>query len=252
MDDKAFNLVMDCGEAMLASGGEVFRTQDTMNIMAASFGIPDFRVYVLASGVFASARGGTVSAVRHVPTVSINLSRVEALNALSRRVADGGLDVDGAEREFRRAVSGATFSPALTCLAAALGAGCFAFLFGGGLIETVTGTLAGLLEGIVCAVLARRRVSRIFRDILAASAGTLTVLALRLAYGYFSANIAIIGALMVLTPGVSLTMGIRDIINGDYLSGGIRLMDALLVAGCLAFGVTLGYAGIRIVTGVIL
>ena len=32
--DLAFNLIMDCGQAMLANGGEVFRAQDTMEIMA--------------------------------------------------------------------------------------------------------------------------------------------------------------------------------------------------------------------------
>ena len=64
-------------------------------------------------------------------------------------------------------------------------------------------------------------------------------------------NFAIIGALMVLTPGVALTMGIRDIINSDYLSGTIRLVDALLVAGCLAVGVTLGYTLLSTVTGVV-
>ena len=60
-----------------------------------------------------------------------------------------------------------------------------------------------------------------------------------------------VGALMVLTPGVALTMGIRDIINSDYLSGTIRLVDALLVAGCLAVGVTLGYTLLSTVTGVV-
>ena len=52
---------------------------------------------------------------------------------------------------------------------------------------------------------------------------------------------AIIGALMVLTPGVALTMGVRDILNGDYLSGSIRLLDALLIAGSIAGGVVLGW-----------
>ena len=51
----------------------------------------------------------------------------------------------------------------------------------------------------------------------------------------------IIGALMVLTPGVALTMGVRDILNGDYLSGSIRLLDALLIAGSIACGVVLGW-----------
>lgn len=70
MTDLAFNLIMDCGQAMLANGGEVFRAQDTMEIMARSFGIVDFHVYVLTNGIFASAQNGTVSAVRHVPAVS--------------------------------------------------------------------------------------------------------------------------------------------------------------------------------------
>ena len=30
--DLAFNLIMDCGQAMLANGGEVFRAQDTMEL----------------------------------------------------------------------------------------------------------------------------------------------------------------------------------------------------------------------------
>ena len=91
MTDLAFNLIMDCGQAMLANGGEVFRAQDTMEIMARSFGIVDFHVYVLTNGIFASAQNGTVSAVRHVPAVSTNLGHVEAINAISRRVADGEL-----------------------------------------------------------------------------------------------------------------------------------------------------------------
>ena len=102
MTDLAFNLIMDCGQAMLANGGEVFRAQDTMEIMARSFGIVDFHVYVLTNGIFASAQNGTVSAVRHVPAVSTNLSHVEAINAISRRVADGELDLNSAQLEFER------------------------------------------------------------------------------------------------------------------------------------------------------
>lgn len=241
MTDRALTLVMDCGQAMLANGGEVFRAQETMRIMAHSLGVADFHVYVLTNGIFASAKGGSVSAVRHVPSISINLRRVEAINAISRRVADGALSLSSAELEFRRAASAPPFSPVLICLASCIGAGCDAVLFGGGAAEMLCGALAGLLEAILSAVLIRHGVSRVFRDILASMAGTMLALTADLLYPPLSVNFTIIGALMVLTPGVSMTMGIRDIINGDYLSGTIRLVDALLVAGCLAVGVTLGY-----------
>ena len=130
--------------------------------------------------------------MRHVPTVSVHLGRVEAVNELSRELAAGRLGVVEAEARLNTARTLPRSTPQLEILACVVGAAGFAYLFGG--------TLAAV-----------------------------------------NANAAIIGALMVLTPGVALTMGVRDILNGDYLSGSIRLLDALLIAGSIAGGVVLGW-----------
>mgnify|MGYP000220066128 FL=1 len=84
MTDLAFNLIMDCGQAMLANGGEVFRAQDTMEIMARSFHLREFHVYVLTNGIFASAGTAEIAEVRNVPVRTTHLGRVAAVNALSR------------------------------------------------------------------------------------------------------------------------------------------------------------------------
>lgn len=47
----------------------------------------------------------------------------------------------------------------------------------------------------------------------------------------------IIGAIMPLVPGIALTTSIRDFFNGDYLSGAIHMIDAVLTAFCIAAGV---------------
>ena len=101
--------------------------------------------------------------------------------------------------------------------------------------------VAGLLEALVCQQFARHGINRIFTDIVAAFCGTIWAIAVQTVVPTVNANAAIIGALMVLTPGVALTMGVRDILNGDYLSGSIRLLDALLIAGSIAGGVVLGW-----------
>ena len=209
--DRALELVMDGGQTLLANGGEVFRVQQTMEIMAASLGVQDFHVYVLTNGIFASAHlpgGESVSLVRHVPTVSIHLGRVEAVNELSRELAAGKLGVVEAEQK----------------LAAARAL-----------------PRAGLLEALVCLHFGRHSINRMFTDIVAAFCCTVWAIAVQAVVPAVSANAAIIGALMVLTPGVALTMGVRDILNGDYLSGSIRLLDALLIAGSIAGGVVLGW-----------
>ena len=99
-------LVMDAGQTLLENGGEVFRVQQTMEIMAASLGVQDFHVYVLTNGIFASAhRPGqdASSLLRHVPTVSTHLGRVEAVNELSRELAAGNLDMAQAEQRLQAA-----------------------------------------------------------------------------------------------------------------------------------------------------
>jgi uncharacterized membrane protein YjjP (DUF1212 family) len=47
------------------------------------------------------------------------------------------------------------------------------------------------------------------------------------------------GSIIPLVPGVAFTNGIRDIADGDYISGTVRLLDAIFVFLCIAIGVGL-------------
>ena len=47
----------------------------------------------------------------------------------------------------------------------------------------------------------------------------------------------IIGTILPLVPGIAFTNGIRDLADGDYISGAVRLLDAMLVFVCVAIGV---------------
>ena len=242
--DRALELVMDGGQTLLANGGEVFRVQQTMEIMAASLGVQDFHVYVLTNGIFASAHlpgGESVTLVRHVPTVSIHLGRVEAVNELSRELAAGKLGVVEAEQKLAAARALPRVTPRREVLACIAGAAGFAYLFGGTLADVPVAAVAGLLEALVCLHFGRHSINRMFTDIVAAFCCTVWAIAVQAVVHAVSAIAAFFGALMVLSPGVALTMGVRDILNGDYLSGSIRLLDALLIAGSIAGGVVLGW-----------
>ena len=142
---------MDAGQTLLENGGEVFRAQQTMEIMAASLGVRDFHVYVLTNGIFASAHlpgRDAVSLVRHVPTVSVHLGRVEAVNELSRELAAGRLGVVEAEARLNTARTLPRSTPQLEILACVVGAAGFAYLFGGTLADMPVAAVAGLLEAL--------------------------------------------------------------------------------------------------------
>ena len=232
---RIMDLVLAAGQILLENGAEVFRVEQTMRIMAESFALQDFHVYVLTNGIFASALDGGISEVRNVPHRTVHLGRVDAVNTLSRRVAAGQLTLDEAEVLLRQAGRLAPPSDRGRRLACAGGAFCFAVMFGGNLLDGAIAALSGYVLTCYLIWCDRHHTHSIFQKMTGAALVSVCCLVLGAIVGG-SADHATIGALMILTPGVAFTMGIRDFANSDYLSGSIRMMDALLVGASIAGG----------------
>lgn len=62
-------------------------------------------------------------------------------------------------------------------------------------------------------------------------------------------NFMIVGSIMPLVPGVAFTNAIRDVADADYISGMVRMLDALLVFFCVAAGVGFGISIMSRLTG---
>ena len=117
----------------------------------------------------------------------------------------------------------------------------------------ITGALAAAAAGLIVSgyllLCENLRLSNGFRKISAAALITLVcILGCHLLDT--EASHAIIGTLMILTPGIAFTMGIRDFVQGDYLSGTIRMIDALLIAASFAIGTGLVLSLTSLLTGV--
>ena len=50
----------------------------------------------------------------------------------------------------------------------------------------------------------------------------------------------IVSSLMPLVPGVAITNAVRDTLQGDYISGSARMLEAFLKAASIALGVGIG------------
>lgn len=233
---RALALVLRAGQILLENGAEIFRVQETMTIMARSLGLTGYHDYVLTNGLFACADGAGLSSLRNVPQRGTHLGRVEAVNQVSRALAAGQLTLEQAEQQVEAAAALPQQPGRVQLLASGVGSLCFAFLFGGGPVEALAAAAAGVVLGGFLLGCERYRLSAMLRRMAGAALTTVVcLLCCRLLPGA-DANAAIIGTLMILTPGVAMTMGIQDFIRGDYLSGTIRVIDALLIAGSIAGG----------------
>ena len=222
---RIMDFIMAAGQTLLENGAEVFRVEQTMEIMAASFHLREFHVYVLTNGIFASAGTAEMSEVRNVPTRTTHLGRVAAVNQLSRQIASGEVDT-----------MCIPFPKDWVQIAAGMGgAFCFALIFGGDLKAGLAAAAAGVAANAYLLFCGRHGVGGGFRTISTAALITLCCI-LGCSLLGTEASHAIIGTLMILTPGIAFTMGIRDFVQGDYLSGTIRMIDALLIAASIAIG----------------
>ena len=88
-------------------------------------------------------------------------------------------------------------------------------MFGGGPLEAVAASIAGVCVQALLLWLARTGINRIFSRLAGAALVVSVVTLIGLVLPGLNQNPPTIGALMPLTPGVALTMGVRDILNGS-------------------------------------
>lgn len=237
---RILELAVKVGEVLLQNGGEIFRVQETMTKVAQAYHAEGFRVFVITTAVFASIEeGGMVysTEIQHVPISAVHLGRVAAVNNLSREISDGKHTIEQALEELEK-IKQIPFAPNLAqVLGSGIGSFCFCYIFGGSLFDCLAALISGCLLYIFVLFAGAKGLSRIMTNITGAAGVTLFgVLFFRIGLGEHL-NQIVIGSIVPLLPGVPLTNAIRDFLNSDYLSGTIRLIDAVLVACCIAIGV---------------
>lgn len=252
---RVLETAMEAGHILLENGAEIFRVKETMDRICHHFGVEARDFFVLSNGIFTTGGYGPAdqyARVQHIPVKGTQLDKVVAVNQLSRDI-EAGLwdDIEAVARRLGEIREMPGKAPWKQILASGVGSAAFCYLFGGRAADCAVALLAGLLlYGFVLRV--GVRMSKMVGSICEGALVTLIcILCYRLGFGY-SMSCIIVGAIIPLVPGVPFTNGIRDIANGDYISGAVRLLDAILVFFCVALGVGMVFTVYHRLTGSVL
>lgn len=233
-------LAVETGDALLRNGAEVYRVVDTLIHILEAYEIEDYDVYVLSNGIFASAnedKDDACSMIRHVPLGSMHLGRISALNQLSREICSHECSLQDAWVRLEECKT-IPYSPKhVLVFFCGMVCGCFSYMFGGHALDAVLAFFVGMLLQLLLGELKRHKNSKFITNILGSAFVTLLALIILATGMPTHYDKIIIGAIMPLVPGMALTTSIRDFFNGDYLSGAIHMIDAILTAFCIAVGV---------------
>ena len=150
--DRLLCVVLDIGEHMLRSGGEVHRVEDAMERICRAYGVSHVEVFVITSLLIAAIRmpdGSYSSQMRRVYGVSKDLSKFEEFNGISRRICSDKPALDEVEKWIYTAKHASPYSSFFVVAGNALMSGGFAIFFGGNLRDGIAATLVGIILGII-------------------------------------------------------------------------------------------------------
>ena len=242
---EVLSLAVEIADVMLRNGGEIYRIEDTVVHILKAYNVENFDVYLLSNGIFASAnedKEDACSIIRHVPLGSVNLSKIAYLNQLARDLCTHKCTIAEGWERVSEAKTLPSYSNKKQYFFCGLGSACYTFMFGGSMMDFGFSFIIGCFEQMVLNYLAERKFSRLMRNVFtSAFVSTCSILVMQTGLPLLQDKI-IIGAIMPLVPGITFTTSIRDFHNGDYLSGTIHLIDALLTALCIAVGIIIPMA----------
>ncbi len=239
---------LDIGAAMLKSGAETVRVEDTVTRICRSYYQGRLEVTSYLSAIFVSMEVTDwredmgcpmiVTQHRRVPAVSNNLYQLEELNTLSRYICthkpspseiDDRLKVIiDTKLSLRRALSG------YVCASAG-----FTIFFGGTLLDALCCAIISVMLYFWDKYLKRRLNNDLIHSFSLSFLTGLSACLLQISPLPVHMDKIMIGAVMLLIPGVAFTNSLRDLLTGDLVSGSLKLLNSVLLAVAIAMGFAL-------------
>ena len=228
------------GRIIMENGGETYRVEETITHMATAMGMSEIESFAVPSGVFfsyLSPDGKHESVVTRVHRQGTNLCRVNEVNAVSRRLEAGELDVAGALAELKRIdQTKSRLTGWMVVTATGISCAGWGGLFGGSWLDALICLVIGSLGQTVNFLVERSRLGTQFALLLSSFVVTLLPMVFCALSGMGETDPIIAGALMPFVPGLAMTNAVRDTMRGDILSGVAHGFTAVLTAVLLALG----------------
>ncbi len=230
------------GELMLCSGAETYRVEDTMHhILKTADNLEMAEVLVIMTGITATIKQkdeNVISIVKRVNSRSTNMSRIMEVNDISRRYCGEEITLEEAYKELSGLKKNiySRLENRLGVLGICVG---FAIFFGGGIREILVTLLVGLVLTGCMTIGEKMQFHAFLQDVFGAFGIAVSSL---LFSNLVKVNLdtVIISSIMPMVPGVAITNAVRDTLQGDYLSGGARVLEAFLKAAGIAVGIAIG------------
>jgi uncharacterized membrane protein YjjP (DUF1212 family) len=237
--EQVVDLVLSAGELLLSHGAEMYRVEETIEMMGQAAGFSRVEVFATPTGLFLSLHspdGPVYTRVRRIRRVRNNLSIISEVNAISRRFFHGQMSMEEVRQELETLHKRPPAGGLLRAVIGGFGAAAFALMYAGSWGDALLAGAAGMAMLFATTWFDKHPVPTVLQAATGSVVATaVAVIAARL--WPLNSDLATLGAVMLLAPGVVMTTAIRDMFSGELVSGVSRSAEALAIAVAIATGV---------------
>ncbi|WP_195939439.1 threonine/serine ThrE exporter family protein [Romboutsia sp. 1001713B170131_170501_G6] len=236
--DRILDFSSNAGRLMLQSGGETYRVEETISRICQSFDVDEVEVFATPTAVMVSIflNGKIHSVVKRINSRGVNLNRVHNINSLSRKIYHDKLSIDECELELEKICKDDMYKDNTVLLFSGISTAMFTLLFGGNFNAILGSFIIGIIIKYIYNKLSKSSLNEFFINSLCG--GVVAIFSVLLFDIGFIHEIdkIIAGSIMLLVPGLALTNSIRDIMQGELISGLTKVAEALLIGVSIAVG----------------
>lgn len=238
MNNKLALAATKAGMILLESGAEAYRVEDTMKRICFAYGANTVDSYATPTMLLISfsVNGELFHNVKRTHIKSVDLNKIDKVNALSRQIANEQMPIDEFMECLDKIEHEKVYDDAVKVLAAAVSIFGFALFYGGNYKDAICALLLGAVVKNVTIQIDKIEFSAFFKNIFCSAFATIASVMFSKLGLCDSVDIVIISVFMLLVPGLAFTNAIRDTVSGDLISGLTRTVEAIFVAIALALG----------------
>jgi uncharacterized membrane protein YjjP (DUF1212 family) len=238
-----FGFILLAAELLHRHGTPSHRLERVMAKVSTSLGVTGVFLYTPTALIVSLDDGsGEQTFLRRVDGGPVDADKLWQFDDILEQLEDGKIDlVEATGRLHAAAAAKPIYRSFVTVLACVLSCAAVAVLFGGGLREL---TLAGFWGGVVALlerVVTQRKWERGTFEPLAGAIVGAGSLAMATFWQPFDYHLTTLAALIVLLPGLTLTIALTELAVGHLSAGVARLAGACVTLLTLVMGVAMGW-----------
>ncbi|HEY5925463.1 MAG TPA: threonine/serine exporter family protein [Kofleriaceae bacterium] len=240
--DSAIGFVLCLGRALHRYGTPAHRLEDALKRVCAGLGL-EAEIFTTPTAIIMSF-GKPIelkSRLMRVEGGELDMGKLAEVDALADDVVEHKLTPEQGIQQIEAIIAGPPrFGRLLSTLMHGVTSGALVVFFGGGLYDLALAAGIGLSLGSLAQLIKRSTdQARVFELVGAALASGAAGIASSLSTK-ITPSIVTLAALVVLLPGLSLTVAMTELATRNLIAGTARLMSAVIVLLELVIGVALG------------